>query len=298
MNTVRIDGGYFVVFFETTLPRISKHRFLLNTLEKRALLRKSCLGMVAISNCAKHLQVASSGPNPRMKVLHPPQEITLKGDNGRWNHREPVRFCFLGRDFARKGGIEMLRAFDALVKLNWHLTIISSLSLQDYATQYTRSEQAVLKAEVVDILERRKGQIKVHDSLPNNEVLEVMLKSHVGLLPTWHDTYGYSVLEFQASGCPVISTDVRALPEINNNDCGWVVPVCKKHGAQISPLKTSSARQRFSEDLTKDFKEVVSGILNGSLDDVRSKSQAAIQRIKSDHDPLAHKAALLKILSG
>ena len=255
--------------------------------------------MVAISSCARQLQVASNGPNPRIKVLHPPQKVTLTGDDGqRWKDQESVRFCFVGRDFARKGGIEMLRAFDALNELNWHLTIISSLALQDYATQYTNAEQEVLEKEVSDVLKRRKGQIEVHDSLPNNKVLEVMLNSHVGLLPTWHDTYGYSVLEFQASGCPVISTDVRALPEINNDDCGWVLPVCKKHGAQISPLETSSARRCFSEDLTKDLKEVVSEILNGSLDDVRSKSQAAIQRIKSDHDPQAHKAALLQILNG
>ena len=56
--------------------------------------------------------------------------------------------------------------------------------------------------------------------LTNNETLELMKKSHIGLLPTYADTYGYSVLEFQAAGCPVITTNVRALPEINNNNLG------------------------------------------------------------------------------
>lgn len=50
-----------------------------------------------------------------------------------------------------------------------------------------------------------------------------MKKSDVGLLPTWADTYGYSVLEFQACGCPVISSNTRGLPEINNNEAGWII---------------------------------------------------------------------------
>ncbi|WP_241627814.1 glycosyltransferase, partial [Rosenbergiella epipactidis] len=50
-----------------------------------------------------------------------------------------------------------------------------------------------------------------------------MSKSHIGLLPTWADTYGYSLLEFMAAGCPVISTNVRALTEINSSDRGYII---------------------------------------------------------------------------
>jgi glycosyltransferase involved in cell wall biosynthesis len=41
------------------------------------------------------------------------------------------------------------------------------------------------------------------------------------------DFGGSSLLEFQACGCPVISTDVRALPEINDNETGWRISVPK-----------------------------------------------------------------------
>ncbi|MFW2788163.1 glycosyltransferase, partial [Acinetobacter baumannii] len=58
-------------------------------------------------------------------------------------------------------------------------------------------------------------------------------RHHIGLLPTWADTFGYSVLEFQACGCPVISTDVRALSEINNNDIGWLINVDKNKYGEI-----------------------------------------------------------------
>lgn len=45
-----------------------------------------------------------------------------------------------------------------------------------------------------------------------------MKKAHVCLLPTWMDTFAYSVLEAQACGTPVISTSLRALTEINNEN--------------------------------------------------------------------------------
>ncbi len=69
--------------------------------------------------------------------------------------------------------------------------------------------------------------INYFPQLPNSEVLDMMKKAHIGLLPTYADTYGYSVLEFQAAGCPVVTTNVRSLPEINDNDKGWLIEVPK-----------------------------------------------------------------------
>lgn len=298
-NTIRIDGGPFLAFFETTLPRVSKKRFLLVYLERRAIESPNCLGLVAISHCAKNLQLTQHGTQKEITVLHPPQKILVaKGKDSRWTETGPIRFCFVGRDFARKGGIEMLRAFDKLGQKNWHLTIVSSLAIDDYATQYTKEEQGVLKQEVLEILDRRTDQIDWHKSLPNEEVLSIMKTSHVGLLPTWHDTYGYSVLEFQASGCPVISTDIRALPEINNNKCGWVIPVGKRFDARISPLKSKKQRNAFSNDLTVSLKTLIEEILGSPRALLQEKAEKALARIRTEHDPEQHKLALIKILEG
>ena len=298
-NTIRIDGGPFLVFFETTIPRLSSKRLLLVSLEKRALKSPNCLGLVAISECAKNLQLALNENQTAITVLHPPQKTLItQANDRRWSEFDLVKFCFIGRDFARKGGIEMLRAFDKLGQKNWHLTIVSSLAIDDYATQYTKEEQRVLKQEVLEILERRTDQIDWHKSLPNEEVLSIMKTSHVGLLPTWHDTYGYSVLEFQASGCPVISTDIRALPEINNNKCGWVIPVGKRFDARISPLKSKKQRNAFSNDLTVSLKTLIEEILGSPRVLLQEKAEKALARIRIEHDPQQHKLALIKILEG
>jgi len=298
-NTIRIDGGPFLVFFETILPRVSKKRFLLVSLERRAIQSPKCLGLIAISHCAKNLQLAENENQTVITVLHPPQKILIaEANDRRWSEIGTIRFCFVGRDFARKGGIEMLRAFDRLCQKNWHLTIVSSLSINDYATRYTKEEQRVLKQEVLEILDRRTDQIDWHESLPNDKVLGIMKTSHVGLLPTWHDTYGYSVLEFQASGCPVISTDIRALPEINNIDCGWLIPIGKKFDACISPLKSKKQRNAFSKDLTDSLETLFEEILGSPRALLQEKAEQSLARIRAEHDPEKHKLALIKILEG
>jgi glycosyltransferase involved in cell wall biosynthesis len=42
----------------------------------------------------------------------------------------------------------------------------------------------------------------------NQQVLELMSTCHLNLLPTLHDTYGFSVLEGFANGLPAITTDI------------------------------------------------------------------------------------------
>ena len=56
-------------------------------------------------------------------------------------------------------------------------------------------------------------------------MLDKIKKAHVALLPTWMDTFAYSVLECQACGTPVISTSLRALTELNDASVGWLIDV-------------------------------------------------------------------------
>ena len=298
-NTIRIDSRPFVVFFETTLPRGLRKGGWLFRLQEMAMKSERCKAIIAISDCAKELQKQEHRTHKEIIVLHPPQTLNIAA---KWKERfiapKQINFCFVGREFARKGGVEILRAFNNIKSKNWHLTIISGLSFDDYATQYTMREQQLLDAEVKSILRERESQIEFYESLPNSAVLQTMQNCHVGLLPTWHDTYGYSVLEFQASGCPVITTDVRALPEINNNTCGWIIPIGEKFGARISPLKSDVQRQAFSLELVRNLQEIFNEIIVTPRDMLQIKSQACIARIKAQHDPTSHKMALQKILQG
>lgn len=123
---------------------------------------------------------------------------------------------------------------------------MSSLNYGDYASCTTKKDYQ----EALKIISRYQSNIKHYVRLPNQEVLKLLKNTHVGLLPTWADSFGYSVLEAQAAGCPVITTDVRAHPEINNNEIGWVMEVPKKVNGRAC-IDGELMRNRFSQTLHK-----------------------------------------------
>ena len=128
------------------------------------------------------------------------------------------------------------------------------------------------------------NKILHYDKLDNDKVIDLMKKSDVGLLPTWADTYGYSVLEFQSCGCPVISSNTRALPEINNSDVGWLIemPLTKlKEIDYMNEANIDYIRNKFINDLESIFIECIE-----NRDIIKSKAKLSIERIKKEHSPI------------
>ena len=105
----------------------------------------------------------------------------------------------------------------------------------------------------------------------------------VGLLPSYAETYGYFVLEAQSRGCPVITTDVRAFPEINPPAVGWTIPVPKR----------ANGEARYHEpggklEISKRIREGLTSIISTIVEDsrlARTKGEAARARIKREHCP-------------
>jgi glycosyltransferase involved in cell wall biosynthesis len=111
--------------------------------------------------------------------------------------------------------------------------------------------------------------------------LELLQESHIALLPTYADTYGYFVLEAQATGCPVISTNIRALPEINPPHCGWniEIPLDKRNNAQ---LKTLAERDEVSIAIESGLEKSLRECLNDPSIAER-KGRSAISRVINEH---------------
>ena len=138
-----------------------------------------------------------------------------------------------------------------------------------------------------------KDWVKYFPSLSNTHVLELIKQAHVALLPTWMDTYGYSVLECQSGGCPVVTTNLRALTEINNDELGWVIPV------PTNRLKhpVYSTLEDFDN-----FKTIVESGLETVLEDIfknkykiKEKGIKCIENISLKHNPFHYANSLNKI---
>lgn len=313
-NEVSANNTRWVSTFETELPRVLPVNGVAKTdnPELHQLLKRvaadECLGIVAISEATRNIQLQLLDAFPhlrekicrKMHVLHPPQPLLNQQESSR-STAGPLCFTFIGNEFYRKGGAEVVLAFaeledegvvdagSVLVNLIGDLNKkhnIAHRRFQDDAAFYGRIE--TLLAE--------KALFRHFSNLPNSQVLDLLRQSHAGLLPTWQDTYGFSVLEMQACGCPVITTNVRALPEINPERAGWLLkcPLNAMHELDVDSAETKTAlRKRIVSQLKAQIIDIMQ-----NREQLHTRSAASLERIQQEHDPVTFNQVLKNIYGG
>ncbi len=314
-NGVSYGKTPWVSHFETILPRFSAvlnqakethwqklepDRLIIKGLD--ALRGSACKQIIAWSENAANFQrkflseVSSEYSEPilaKLSVLHPAQEVLVERVTPReYDQQHPIRFVLVGAGFFRKGGREIFRTFQKLAGdegLPVSLVVVSSLRLEPYAAHETEADINWAR----QIIAGKPQWLEYYVELPNPDVLELLKNADVGLLPTWADTYGLSVLEAQASGCPVITTDVRALPEINNNRVGWLIKVPKDELGEAL-YATDEERQKLSQTIETGLENVIRSIAT-EPGLIALKGQAALERIRTEHDPQAYAERLRQI---
>lgn len=304
-NGISYGRTPWVTQFETVVPRFSslmqryhgkdKTPIKMTPLVARgfeALAHPACKQIIALSACAAEMQRDLLSELPaenretvmkKLIVLHPPQELLREQVEARhYDSGNPIRFILVGAGFFRKGGRETLLAFEKLIREGQapiKLIIVSSLRLEPYAAHETEFD----RQWALEFIRDHADWIEYYDDLPNEEVLDLIKTCDIGLLPTWADTYGASVLEAQACGCPVISTDIRALPEINNTNVGWLIHVPKNDMGEAL-YSTAEERVKLSEQIQSGLEAIIRGIV-ADPSVIATKGQASIERIKAFHDP-------------
>jgi glycosyltransferase involved in cell wall biosynthesis len=302
-NAINLGNKPWITTFEYYLPRgahqyrlFSKENKYIDTVISR-LADPSCKKLIALSNFALNAQKKYLSDYGKFKdeilkktiVQHPSQKNYFQNISEK-PASDQLKLVFVGADFFRKGGLETLEALDILLNSNYNLslTIVSSMQYGDYASNSTKKD--VEKA--FSIIKRHKS-IMHHYSLQNKEVIDLFKEGSIALLPTYDETYGYTILEAQSCGCPVITTNGGALYEINNNSCGWIIKVpLEKDGRSIP--RTTENREVFKTN-------VINGIINIlkpltiNQEEIKIKGQKSIERIKNEHSVESAAKVLLDI---
>lgn len=285
-NTVAYTNTPWITTYELSLPRWGEDEMGI-----KLLARNSCKRIIAMSESARQIQLRIlmekfptylKSIEAKLEVIHPYQSklintweekgITLEGR---------LKFALVGNDFFRKGGREILSVFQEFIQIGkeFELIVVSNLHPNDYASGATYEDK--IKAE--QILLENTLHFNWLQNIPNNEVLEIMKSCHVGLLPTYADTYGFSVLEFQSLACPVITTDISALPEINNQEKGWVISIPKDVDRE-GFYKTPEERLVMSDTIKKGLRRYLNEIFsNPEL--IREKGILALEDLDRLHSP-------------
>lgn len=300
-NTVCDTDNPWCASFETTIPRVfpeteNEKKYYLQLVEY--LRRPVCRSLYAFSENAYSIQKCklSSFISPddtnvlmsKTKVLHPPQKVLISEDEFKAKHAtNKVHFIFIGREFFIKGGreiIQVLSEFES--RYPFKLTLISSLTYDEFFTNTSYEEMMRCRQLIYE-----KEWIDYYPYLPNEAVLEKCKEATVGLLPSVAETYGYAVLEMQAAGCPVVTTNIRAFPETNPIECGWMCHIPVDDFGYCKEKDSTVWSELLSQELRKCFIELFE-----QREMIKQKGRRALEKIQIMHDPYKYQKELEKNL--
>lgn len=281
----------WMVSFESILPRtLGPKQEIMRDILREKLLSSQCRGIIAISNYAvRRTKKALAGweglPDllSKIEVIPPninPLHLRAEYKGG------PLSVIFIGNEFARKGGIVTLRMARLAQAggLPIHFHIVSNLRYG--AGIYTDFQDPRAYDEDLKILTQ--PNVTFHGSISNASVMKLIEESHFVLLPTLHETYGFSPLEGMSLGVPAIATATAAIPEfVKNGENGFLLPLANnEQGDWIllgkPPLQWADLDRTYDELAQASMERIARVLENPEL--WNRLSQGALTHIRTHHD--------------
>lgn len=230
-NGVVVNRKPWVIEVESYLPRYQSmapdHRLYRWAL--RRLASEDCKALLFTSHNTmrrneEHLLAAGVDPAKMSVLYRAVEEHEPKPRDGR-----AFTLIFAGNGFYRKGGVELLKAFQRLGRPEARLIIISTLEV-DWGV--------VPEPGTIDEVERAIAsdpRITLYRRLPHDRLIEHMREADLFVSTSFMDPFNNTVLEAMGTGLPVICSDTGALPEVVRNGVnGWVLPVAGRTSDDIA----------------------------------------------------------------
>lgn len=246
---VELDNPYTLTYYNYFAFQLYK------PIIRKILKSKKCHKIVCISEACKRDLIKELGDSFKNKVMVQYPYVKDKPINKNENKR--TRLLFVGKDFKRKGGPEILEAFKRDLK--------DDITLDIVGIDFSKKIKFSMNITNYGIIERNKILTEIY---PNSDVL---------VFPSYHETFGMVALEALSFGLGIIAMDTYALPEIvNHKSNGEIInnPYCS-NPVQI-PIKKYSKKY-----LKRKFdKNVVDSLYQAILNAKKNKDKWKEESIK------------------
>ncbi len=177
--------------------------------------------VITWSKRARDSVIEHYGISPqKVTVIAPPvclEEFASLTPKKLFNKDRP-RLLFVGNDFERKGGEDLLAVFLESLSHLCELDIVSNASIKLPTMPNLRLHQGISRL--------------------SPEILQLYAESDIFVMPTREDVYGIVFSEAMAAGLPCIGTKVMAVPELVQNGV---------NGFTISPGDREALRKALLE---------------------------------------------------
>ena len=162
-------------------------------------------GIVTRSEWGRQSVIRDYGIEPeKVKVIYPGVDITKLTPAEKISEEEkPFNILFIGTDFERKGGEDVVAVFLDRFSECAELNIVTNAPI---TYQHPR--------------------IHIHRNIKaySPEWLKLYHQADVFIMPTHFEGFGWVFLEAMAAGLPVIATDINAIPEmITHGETGFLI---------------------------------------------------------------------------
>ncbi len=147
----------------------------------------------------------------KTKVVYPGVDITVIIPPERLDRdvKNPYKILFVGGDFQRKGGQDLLDVFLTRFANAAELHLVTS---------------APVKCE--------HPHVHVHNNVKayTPKWLDLYRQADVFVLPTYNEAFGFVFIEAMAAGLPVVATRINAIPEIvSHGETGFLIQPGDRH---------------------------------------------------------------------
>lgn len=230
-NSVVVNHRPWVIEVESYLPRY-KPMAESHPLFKWGLKRlrsNECRALVYTSENTARLnrdRLIAQGVDPaKMHVIYRAIEQYLPGEKD----KEHFTILFAGNGFYRKGGVELLKAFQRMGRPDARLVIVSTMEV-DWGV--SPMPEVIAYAEKTIAEDER---ITLHRGMSHAALLQEMRKAHVFVSTTFADPFNNTVLEAMGAQLPVISSNVSSIPEmVEHGGNGWLLAVTDRNSDAIA----------------------------------------------------------------